>query len=62
MVKRTLPATLIVVCSILIVIDLLLHSGEMGIGLWLRILTNLLVIMAMAYTLRDQARSGKKQG
>lgn len=60
--RNLLPCLLIAVCCILITVDLYVHAATADLGLWLRILTNLLVIMAMAYTLRDQARSGKKQG
>lgn len=59
MLRSVLPPVLIVVCSILIAIDLYVHAATADLGLWLRVLTNLLVIIAMVYTIRGQAKAGK---
>lgn len=58
--KAILPVILMLVSSILIALDLLLHSGEMEIGLWLRVLTNLLLIAAMVFTIHDRAKAASK--
>ena len=54
--KHNLPLFLIIVSFILIILNFILTSDEMNSGFWLRITGSVLLIIAMALTIRDRKK------
>jgi len=54
--KDNLPLILIIVSFILIILNFIFTSDEMNSGFWLRITGSVLLIIAMALTIRDRKK------
>jgi hypothetical protein len=54
--KDNLPLILIIVSFILIILNFIFTSDEMNSGFWLRITGSVLLIVAMALTIRDRKK------
>jgi asparagine N-glycosylation enzyme membrane subunit Stt3 len=54
--KHNLPLFLIIVSFILIILNFIFTSDEMNSGFWLRITGSVLLIIAMALTIRDKKK------
>jgi asparagine N-glycosylation enzyme membrane subunit Stt3 len=54
--KHNLPLFLIIVSFILIILNFIFTSDEMNSGFWLRITGSVLLIIAMALTIRDRKK------
>lgn len=56
--KENFPLLLIILSILLIIMNFIFTSNEMNTGFWLRIITCILIILAMVVTIRD--RNGKQ--
>ena len=54
--KNNLPLILIIVSFMLIILNFIFTSDEMNSGFWLRITGSVLLIIAMALTIRDRKK------
>ena len=54
--KDNLPVILIIVSCMLIILNFIFTSDEMNLGFWLRITGSVLLIIAMALTIRDRKK------
>ena len=54
--KQNFPFILILISIILIILNFIFTSDNMDIGFWLRIVTSVLLILAMILTIRDRKK------
>ena len=57
--KNNLPLILIIVSFILIILNFIFTSDEMNFGFWLRIISSVLLILAMFFTIRERKKQSK---
>jgi len=54
--KQKFPLILIWISIILIILNFIFTSDNMDTGFWLRIVTSVLLILAMIFTIRDRKK------
>lgn len=52
--RKNLPLLIIIASAILIAINFIFISEDMGLGFWMRILSSLMIILAMYITIKEQ--------
>lgn len=55
--RSNLPYIFIAAAFILIIINFVSSAGEMDLGFWLRNIANVLLIVAMLFSIRDMGRN-----
>ena len=55
--KDNFPLIIIIVSFILIILNFIFTSDEMNLGFWLRIISSILLILAMYFTIRERKKT-----
>ncbi len=50
--RKNLPLFIIIASAILIAINFIFYTDDMGLGFWMRILSSLMIILAMYVTIK----------
>lgn len=52
--RKNLPLLIVIASAILIAINFIFISEDMGLGFWMRILSSLMIILAMYVTIKGR--------
>lgn len=59
--RKNLPLVIIIASAILIAINFIFISEDMGLAFWMRILSSLMIILAMYVNIKEQDKEKKSK-